>query len=67
MRCRFCGRPAIARFYLSRGCVCYPDDREQDLCLHHAVRATPIGSFELIWDYTLPPGPRASDLLRRKE
>jgi hypothetical protein len=33
--------------------MCFPDDREQSLCVHHALRATPLGSFELIEDYTV--------------
>jgi hypothetical protein len=35
--------------------VVYPDDREQDLCWHHARRATPLGSFELVENYTAVP------------
>jgi len=63
-RCRFEDDEAIARFRLDRGCVVYPDDREQDLCWHHAREATPLGSMEMIEDYTLPGGLRAADLLR---
>lgn len=61
--CRFGDGPAIGRFRLDAGCVVFPDDREQDLCWWHAREATPLGSFELVADYTLPPGPRAVDLL----
>jgi hypothetical protein len=50
--CRFCGQPALGRFTMSAGCVCKPDDREQDLCLHHTMRANPLGSMQLIADYT---------------
>lgn len=64
-RCRFDDDEAIARFHLDQGCVAYPEDREQDLCWHHARRATPLGSFELIEDYTLPGGLRALELLQR--
>jgi hypothetical protein len=46
--CRFCGSLAAARFRLDRGCVCYPDDRIQDLCMQHVVRATPLGGMELM-------------------
>jgi hypothetical protein len=61
--CRFGDGEAIGRFALSDGCVAFPEDREQDLCWHHARRATPLGSFELIADYTLPGGMRAAELL----
>lgn len=63
--CRFSDGEAIARFWLDSGCVVYPDDREQDLCWHHARKSTPLGSFELMVDYTLPGGLRAVDLLLR--
>ena len=62
--CRFGDGPAIARFRLSAGCVAYPEDREQDLCWHHARRASPLGSYELIEDYTLLGGLRVQDLLK---
>jgi hypothetical protein len=62
-QCRFRDGPAIGRFALDRGCVAYPDDREQDLCAHHIRRATPLGSFELVEDYTLPGGKRVADVL----
>lgn len=55
-QCRFGDGPAVARFKLSRGCVAHPEDREQDLCTHHAIRARALGSFELIADYTLGQG-----------
>ena len=51
--CRFCSAKALGRFALDKGCLCYPDDREQDLCQQHVVRATPLGSMELLVDYTL--------------
>lgn len=49
--CRFCKSPAAGRFKLDTGCFCYPDDREQDLCPQHIIRATPVGSFELLVKY----------------
>jgi len=52
-QCRFTDGEAVARFALDKGCFCYPDDREQDLCLHHIVKATPLGGMKLIVDYTL--------------
>lgn len=51
--CRFGDRdPAIARFKFSEGCACFPDDREQDLCIHHAYKSEPLGTMEpvLIYD-----------------
>ena len=37
--CRFNdGLPAVARFSTPTGCVCYPDDREQDLCGQHVIK-----------------------------
>ena len=61
--CDLCGDPAVGRFALSHGCVVRPDLREMDLCVHHARRATPKGSFEPVADYTLPGGLRLPDLL----
>lgn len=49
--CRFGDRPAIARYALSDGCVCYPDDREQDLCVQHILRATPLGTMKKLVVY----------------
>ena len=46
--CRFCAWVAVARFALPQGCACYPDDREQALCVQHVVNAEPIGAMELI-------------------
>lgn len=52
-RCRFCSTEPIARAAFDQGCFCYPDDREQDLCLHHYMRATPLGTMTLVADYTV--------------
>ena len=60
--CRFGDDEAIGRFSLSQGCIVYPDDREQDLCSHHALRATPLGTFRLIADYTMPGGLRVEQI-----
>lgn len=47
--CRFgCAGEPVGLYRLSRGCVCYPDDREQWLCAQHAVRAEPLGEMERI-------------------
>jgi len=45
--CRFCDSPAVAVFAMPRGCWCHPDDRRQSLCLHHAIKATPLGGMVL--------------------
>lgn len=58
-RCCQCGDPAVARFEMSRGCVVFPDDRSQYLCLHHIVRATPLGGMELVEDLTVDGAFRA--------
>lgn len=62
-QCRFGDGEAVGRFRLSEGYVAYPDDREQDLCWHHSKRVTPLGTFEVIEDYTLPGSLRLLDLL----
>lgn len=52
--CRFGDGPAVARFSLPRGCICYPDDREQSLCQHHAAKARANGvDMDLIADLTI--------------
>lgn len=52
VRCRFGdGFRAAVRVSLSDGCLCYPDDREQDLCIQHLDRANPLGEMEVIKDY----------------
>ena len=51
--CRFVhNSAAVAIFTFSRGCICFPDDREQALCIQHIVGATPLGSMELVKDLT---------------
>lgn len=59
--------PAVVHVALSNGCVGRPDDREQDLCLHHALRAMPHGTMTIMGDYTAnqAEGDRLRDLLRR--
>lgn len=52
--CRHCGSPAVARFKTPQGCVCFPDDREQDLCMQHIVKDGTIGDgVEMIEDYRM--------------
>lgn len=43
---------AIGLFYLSQGCAVFPNERWQNLCLHHAMKATPIDGIELADDYS---------------
>lgn len=45
--------PAVARYALSHGCVCFPEDREQDLCLQHAHDCGFLGTVEPIKIYSL--------------
>jgi hypothetical protein len=47
VECRFCAAPAVAVYAMDRGCACYPEDREQSLCIQHIVSATPRGKMEL--------------------
>lgn len=48
-QCRFGNHaPATVRVVLEKGCVCYPDDREQFLCEHHWYKMTPLGSAEVV-------------------
>lgn len=51
--CRFCGSPAVAVFSVPDGCSCYPDDREQALCMQHVVKRNPLGEMILIEDLTV--------------
>jgi hypothetical protein len=50
-RCRLCSDYAVARFKTPNGCVCYPDDREQDLCAQHIIKWGVIGESELMQVY----------------
>jgi len=37
--CRFRDKsPAKARYKTPQGCVCFPEDREQDLCEQHIIK-----------------------------
>jgi hypothetical protein len=51
-QCRFGDGEAVAAVALDRGCVAHPDDREQALCLHHLVRARPLGGMLLTRELT---------------
>ena len=51
-QCRFeDGSPAVARLSTPRGCVCFPEDREQDLCAQHIVKWGIFGDAEIIKVY----------------
>lgn len=47
------GEQALARIYLSDGCLGRPDDRYQDVCIHHLVSCSPHGSMTVIGSYAL--------------
>jgi hypothetical protein len=50
--CRHCDSPAVARFKTPNGCVCFPEDREQDLCMQHIIKDGMLGKgVEVIADY----------------
>ncbi len=43
--CRFGdGNLAVARYETPQGCVCFPDDRLQDLCGQHVIKDGMIGN-----------------------
>jgi hypothetical protein len=49
MQCRFgCKQPAIARFSTPQGCACFPNDRVQDLCGQHFLKAESIAGMYTI-------------------
>lgn len=49
--CRFGDCDAMVRVDLSDGCIAYPTDREQDLCINHYHWATPLGRMGVIGVY----------------
>ena len=52
VQCRFrCSSPAVARYYTPGGCVCFPGDKEQNLCAQHATNAEPLEGMYLIEIY----------------
>ncbi len=51
--CRFGDGEAIAIWDMPGGCMCYPEDRAQALCLQHSRRATPLDGMTLLFDLTL--------------
>lgn len=48
--CRLCGDRATVVCAMDRGCVCYPNDREQALCEQHFWKSEPLGSMVVIRD-----------------
>jgi hypothetical protein len=49
-KCTLCSDPAVAIYYLPRGCIAYPELFLQALCWHHERRAQPRGSIYLVKD-----------------
>ncbi len=43
--CRFGDEsPAVGRYETPQGCVCFPNDRTQDLCAQHVIKDGLIGA-----------------------
>lgn len=57
IQCRHgCKDEAVVRVFLSKGCIVFPDDKEQDLCWHHFSRLEDqgaLGAYSIVKDYTL--------------
>lgn len=53
VRCCLCDSPAVATWHMPQGCVARPDLTTQPLCLHHSVRAAPLGGMTLALDHTV--------------
>jgi len=53
VRCRFCNDAAVGIFEFPGGCICYPEDRRQALCMQHVIRATPLDGMSLVEDLTM--------------
>ncbi len=46
--CRFGDSdPVVVRVELSAGCLCFPDDKTQDLCEYHYYKASPQGEMKV--------------------
>lgn len=45
--------PAVVRVRLTKGCVCFPDDKEQDLCEAHLIKLENgcLEQYEIIKEY----------------
>lgn len=59
MKCDLCNDEALGKFELDKGCIAYPEMKVQILCLHHTVKSQPLGSMELVEDFTLDGSFRA--------
>lgn len=46
---------AVAHVTLTEGCIAFPGDREQDLCLHHLENATPLAEMTVVRWYPYDP------------
>jgi hypothetical protein len=57
--CDLCNDLALGKFHLDKGCAAYPSMFSQTLCLHHTVKSQPLGSMELVEDFTLDGSFRA--------
>ena len=53
MGCNIDTDPAVAIYYLDRGCVALRNTTVQPLCWHHENVATPIRNMEIIKDLRL--------------
>lgn len=50
--CRFGdSSPAVGRYETPEGCVCFPQDRVQDLCAQHVIKDGMIGDARLVLIY----------------
>jgi hypothetical protein len=45
------GMEAVARFRTPEGCICFPEDKEQDLCAQHIVKWGVNGTATVIKIY----------------
>lgn len=55
VRCCLCNSPAVAVYYLSRGCAARPDLSVQPLCAQHECDSTPLAGMELLKDLRREP------------
>jgi len=57
VRCTMCNDLAVAVFSMPGGCVCRPDDRQQALCMTHALKSRPLAGMVMIQDLTANAAP----------
>jgi hypothetical protein len=51
-KCRFNhDDEVVVKVALSDGCMCYPEDKFQDLCYYHYMKSTPLGSMKIVKEY----------------